>query len=527
MLQMLFSRRLILTVGLALAAAACAPLLARSRRARHLAAAAVALYGLAEMAMAVWGSVARFRYPAYLGIMEGTVLTHLERLWAGLPLYPSPSSAFVPLAYVPGIYVLSLPGAALFGPTLQALRLPAVLSWLGLGAFTFYRLSRRTENRVAALFGVGLLFSCLGALDYHMDAGFADSPFLLLALLGMTLADRPGVASPIAAAACWVGSFWVKQHGAILGLGGMVYLTWRRGWRATWPSWLAFLAGAPLAYVLLGPHLFGPAFVQFTYFVPRQWMSYEPAVALRLLGFVASFLPALALLSIGACVRACRRGPADAIACTYPFAAATAVLGCLDTGSANNVLAGLTVWSVLLGAEELAALWREAGDLPRRWGVVAVLGASSVGLLTYPPSRALPSGDAASALADLRSVIDGIDGRIYWPMDGRPLLARDRAPMEAEWVALEDLTRGPSPSAERQAVVDGILAPLAAPDPDLYIFSRWPLEEDSVFRATAAGYERVADYKDRFAALAGLQDRFGESYPRLLYRRRVGEATRP
>jgi len=527
MLQLLLSRRLILTVALALAAAACAPLLARSRRARHLAAAAVALYGLAEIAMAVWGSVARFRYPAYLGIMEGTVLTHLERLCAGLPVYPPASPAFVPLAYVPGIYVLSLPGALLLGPTLQALRLPAVLSWLGLGAFTFHRLSRRTANRVAALFGVGLLFSCLGALDYHMDAGFADSPFLLLALLGMTLADRPGKAAPIAAAACWVGSFWVKQHGAILGLGGMVYLTWRRGWRATWPSWLAFLAGAPLAYVWLGPRLFGPAFVQFTFFVPRHWMSYEPAVALRLLGFVASFLPALALLSIGACVRACRRGPADAIACTYPFAAATAVLGCLDTGSANNVLAGLTVWTVLLGSEELAALWREAGDASRRWAVVAVLGGASAGLLSYPPSRALPSGDATTALADLRLVVGGIDGRIYWPMDGRPLVARDRGLMEAEWVALEDLNRGPRPSVERQALVDELLAPLAAPDPGLYIFSRWPLEEDSVLRGTADGYERVTDFKDRFAALAGLQDRFGESYPRFLYRRQVGDAARP
>ena len=54
----------------------------------------------------------------------------------------------------------------------------------------------------------------------------------------------------------------------------------------------------------------------------------------------------------------------------------------------------------------------------------------------------------------------------------------------------------------------------------MHLFSRWPLEEDSLLSDVARGYERAAEFDDRFAALAGLPDRFGAPYPKFLYRKR-------
>ena len=54
-------------------------------------------------------------FPLNLDLMEGTVLEHFRRALHGLPVYPAPTPDYVPFAYNPLYYFLSVPFAWVLG----------------------------------------------------------------------------------------------------------------------------------------------------------------------------------------------------------------------------------------------------------------------------------------------------------------------------------------------------------------------------------------------------------------------------
>jgi hypothetical protein len=82
-------------------------------------------FRLASRALAVWAGlniafisfllVDHAGFPLNLDLMEGAVLQHLQRVTAGLPIYPDPTPAYTPLAYNPLFYVVTVPFTWILG----------------------------------------------------------------------------------------------------------------------------------------------------------------------------------------------------------------------------------------------------------------------------------------------------------------------------------------------------------------------------------------------------------------------------
>ena len=97
-----------------------------------------ALYAAAWIAFTVFLWVNHVNFPLNLEAMELPVVQHLRRIVAGQALYVEPSPDFVPLAYAPLYYYLSVPFAWIFGANLFTLRLVAILGMLGSGVVIFF-----------------------------------------------------------------------------------------------------------------------------------------------------------------------------------------------------------------------------------------------------------------------------------------------------------------------------------------------------------------------------------------------------
>src|SRR5215469_16948127 len=182
-------------------------------------------------------------FPLHLDLLEGTILQHVQRAASLQPIYPSPSSDYVPLAYNPLYYYLTVPFTWIFGERLFTLRLVAILGAIGSAAAVFVVVRQKTRSSWWGLMALGLFAAAYRAMDTYLDNGHSDSWFLCMALWGTFVLDqnRSRLAN-LGGILLLVSSFWFKQHGAVFAVGGLVYLTCREGlWKSS-PYWLVALA---------------------------------------------------------------------------------------------------------------------------------------------------------------------------------------------------------------------------------------------------------------------------------------------
>lgn len=479
-------------------------------------------------------------FPLYLEIMEGAVVQHVERLLAGAPLYVEPSAGFVPFAYNPLYYVMCVPVARVFGAEVAVLRGLSIVGALASAAVVFAVVARRGASRWRGLVAVGLFAAAYEAMDAYLDTAHGDSWLLAAILAGTALVEAGLGEARVARASDRVGprvfgvlglallcaGFWIKQHGALFVLGALGYLVYRRGaGRSLGELTLVMLAG-PIAYLWLGPRLFGPWLHFYTWTVPRSWSSLEPATLARLVGYVARYVPVLGLISAAGCLGALRGGRAklDLWQVQAAVALASGGMGALDGGGNDNVFIPLTSFAIILGVSELPRLEVLPGGWRGRAEPLAL--AVSFAALLYDPRHVWTSRDAAAAYADLTATVAALPGPVFAP-DLGPTDGVNHFDPPLTWVAIEDLVRGPRGPATDRRVVGDVLRQVGDREPPAYILTSRPLASRPSLAWLDERYALVADYGVRFAALRTQPMRCGRLYPRYLYERRPPAARMP
>ncbi len=509
----------------------CAAIDARRRRqesdAPRVTRAMIGVWAVAVVAWTAFLWADHLRFPFLLDLMEGTILQHVARAAQGLPVYPQPTPGYVPLAYNPLYYYLSVPATRVMGLDFPALRLVAIAGMAGSGAVIYAAVRNWTRSAWWGLIGLGLFAMAYRAMDAYLDTAHSDSWLLLAALLGTYVIDRaPTRTGRLGGVLILVSGFWFKQHGALFALGGVAFLTYRDGWRASWPYWLAAAVFGPLLYLAASPWPFGPAFHYFTWDVPRGWSTIDFAAAGRVLMFTARHYLPLAVGAMLPLIGAWRgRERVRAWHVQMLAGVASALLGALDSGSSDNVFIPFGALLIVLGTVGLeAAVRSDAGFRARTLQAFAVAVAYSV--LIYDPASVIVSPRAPAAYADLVGVVHSLDGPLYAPdigeLAGPPLFYPG-----AHWVALDDIGRGPGHTATDRAVAYDLMAPAEHPAGKAYLMTNLPLATEQPPLSRLAGvYVLETDFGSRFAALEGLPKRYDHRFPRYLYRF-VGPAARP
>jgi hypothetical protein len=487
--------------------------------ARSLARGALALWSGIAIAFTVFLWVDHIRFPFLLDLMEGTILQHVAQAAHGLPVYPLPTPGFVPLAYNPLYYYLSVPVTWVLGLNLPALRLVAIAGMAGSGAVIYATVRGWTGSQWWGLIGLGLFAVAYRIMDAYLDTAHSDSWLLCTALLGTYVIDQATTrAGRIAGAAILVLSFWFKQHGALFALGGVGFLTFRDGWRASLPAWTVVVLLGVLAYVAAFQWPFGPAFHYFTWDVPRKWSTVNAGAVVRLARFTArSYLPLVAAGMIPLIRVWRKREPLRIWHVQWCCAVASALQGALDAGSSNNVFIPFGAFVIVLGTIGLAECVRATAGA---WMQAAQQVAVAVAFipLIYAPQTVVLSPHADSAYTDFLNVVHGLDGPVYAPdigeLAGPPLFHPG-----AHWVALDDIGRGPGHTAADRAAAYALMGPAEHPAGTAYLLTNIPLAtEQAPLSWLAHSYVLQNDFGNRFEALAGLPKRYNHQFPRYLYR---------
>lgn len=488
--------------------------------------------GEAAFVLAVW--LRHRTFPLHLELMEGAVLEHVQRLLAGQPLYPPPSARFVPFAYNPLYYVLAAPLIGGVGGGLPTLRALSIAGALGAAVLVAAIAARRARSWFHGVIALGLFAAAYEAMDAYLDTAHADA-WLILAILagtalvekGLVLAAREGAshtrgrALRVAGVVTLVAGFWLKQHGALFALAALACVVLRLGARAALPEVVVAVLLGPVAYLLVGPRLFGPWMLFYTWTVPRSWSVLSPAIFTRVAEHLARGVPLLTLAAAGgfaAWTRTLRHGLRALDPWQVQLAAAlgSGFMGALDAGGNDNVLIPLTTFAIVMG---VSALPDCASRLAPRWprAVEELALVASFALLLYDPRHVWTAADAPRAHAELVALVRALDAPVFAP-DLGPSDGVSRFTPPLTWVAIEDLVRGARGPAAPPGIADELLAAVATPAGAAYILTSQPLERRVTLAPLLARYRLETDFGERFASLRTQPMRWGRLYPRYLYR---------
>ncbi len=456
------------------------------------------------------------QFPLALETMEGLVWEHLTRIRAGQVLYPAPSPDFVALAYNPLYYYVAIPFVVIAGDSLLALRLPAVLGYLVALLGVFLAVYEQTKSCVWGGIGVGLLAAAYGAMDAYLDTAHADSCLLACGLIGSWILTQSRYPAYIALGlVILTAGFWFKQHGAWFVVGGVLYLTWRGGWRGAWWCWFMAAALGPGLYWGAERWLFGSHFHFYTFEMPHTWLQLHRGTVERYALYLARHFGALALLIVGAWFVTLRR-PRQSISIWHVQVIAAGLmglLGAMDSGSLNNVFAPVGTFLIVMGLIS-GHSWTQSQ--PKSQVVPWVFVAVTFGLLFYPPSRYWTPASAHAAYDDMITMLNELDGPVCGSSLGQ-LPGEWRLEPPLHWVALMDLVRK---SGHRwlPAELERYLARLKPSSGTAYLFMNAELVPSDTFGAVADDYVLAEDFGESFASLASLPRRYSTGFPRYLYR---------
>ena len=460
-------------------------------------------------------------FPLNLDLMEGTILEHFRRAAALRPVYPEPTPAYVPLAYNPLFYYLAVPFSWIFGVDLFTMRFTAILGMIGSGAVLFTVVRRKTESAWWGFAAVGLFAAAYRVMDAYLDSAHSDSWLLFSALLGTYLIDRDrSKAWNIVGVLVLCAAFWFKQHGALFAVGGVLFLTWRKGIKRSLVYWLTAIAAGPLLYAFAGPALFGSHFHYFTYEVPRKWSFFGLRTLRRYIGFIALSYPVLALSGgaalLGKVLKDAKRIGVWEV--QFVFALLTGFMGSLDADSSNNIFIPMGTWFIMMGLVALREFSRRK-EILQRFDIPLLASFISLSFFIYNPLTVVVSPRAGDSYGELVSVLEGMPGPVYAPWLGQLQKGYSFYPA-AHWVALEDMIRGPGRATENHPGTRALLEPSIDPGGPAYILANRPLGTYPFFAFLEDYYVLESDYGDRFKALRVLPKRWDHGWPRYLYRHR-------
>lgn len=490
----------------------------RNRPASKVQSVVLAGWGLANVALVIFFWVNQTPFPLNLDLMEGTVLQHFQRASFGQPIYSVPSADFAALAYNPLYYVVSIPFGWVLGVNLTTLRIVSILATIGSAAVLYVVVRQKTGSVWWGVMAVGLFAAAYRVMDAYLNTAHSDAWFLFSALLGTAIIDRNrsrgwNAVGVVVLVAC----FWFKQHGAFFAIGGLLYLTWREGFRAT-IYWLIALLLGPALYLFVGPLIFGPDLQYYTWEVPRRWSEFNLGLLRRFLLFIAGNYAVLALSSAvyTAWTFVKQRKAFSVWQFQFAFALLSAALGTLDPGSSDNVYIPMGTWFILLGVLGLAAFARNV-SWAARYRVHLVALVVTFALFLYNPADYVVPANASAEFDTFTQTLASLDGTVYAPWLGQLQRGYVFSPA-VHWVALDDMVRGPGRNTENNPLIRDLLAPVEHPPGNAYIVTNYPLESFPLLRFLTEDYVLDTDWGDTFASLSVLPKRFYHAYPRYLYR---------
>jgi hypothetical protein len=479
----------------------------------------------ARIALGVWSAIMilfvvflwfdHVPFAGHLDLMEGVILQHVAQAAHGLPIYPAPTPAYVPLAYNPLYYYLCVPFTRIMGLDLPALRLVAIIGMAVAGMIIYAAVRDRTNSAWWGIIALALYATAYRVMDAYLDNAHSDSWLLAAALAGTYVIGRSESRSGrLAGVVLLVSSFWFKQHGALFVIGGVLYLTWREGLVRSWPYWAVAILLGPVAYAIAP---LGVDFHYFTWDVPRGWSKVNVETFARVIRFAAgNYLPLL-LAALIPLTRAVKKKEAVTIwHVQFIVACASAVMGSLDWGSSDNVFIPFGAFTIILGTFGLAELVPAgAGAVARAAQALGV--AIAFAPLTYAPQTVILSPHSREAYTDLIRTVRALPGPVYAPniaeFAGPPLFSPG-----AHWVAVEDMARGPGHTAADEASAFALLDPALHPAGTAYLITNRPLSAMTApVSLLAPHYVLAEDFGTRFAALTGLPKRYNHGFPRYLY----------
>ena len=406
---------------------------------------AAALIGLAAICGYLYVALSRIGYPFAINPLEGNSLVEVHRILAGQPLYPAPTSGYVPDGYTPLYFYVSAAVARVLGVSYLSLRLVSLLSSLACFALLGRLVQRETGSIAAGTGAAGLFAATYFVTGTWFDVGRVDSLFLALSIGGLYAARRMrSTRGAIVAGALLAAAALTKQTGLAEGVVVVaVLLTGPRG-RLGRVAALAEFAVFGLSTLVL--RLAGGGW--YTYYVFKQ-MSEHSLTASNFGWFCSALLAAMGLAGFAAVIAA-RRVPRELLV----GCAALAVEGCAalvhSGGTLNDVLPAYLAVALLAGLA--------LGAKSTRWGA-AVSGllviAQSVFLLTsFHPSQAIPTSAARAAGQRLVAGMRAFGGDVVFPADPSLSLMAGMAPAAhpgAVYDVLRATDRGAIVSFQRSA----------------------------------------------------------------------------
>ncbi len=463
-------------------------------------------------------------------ITRGAMFEEVSRFLRGLPLYVPPSKDYVPIAYNPLFAVLGGIFSLIFGAHAATLRLVAIVGTVGSGIMIFKAVRKGSGSLWLGILALGLFAGAYRTFDCYVDYAHPDSWMLLMALVGFyILQTRRTITWNVLAITCLCISFWFKQHGAFFACSGILYLTWREGFRKSIPYWVIAVILGPVAYFLAGPRIFGPSFIYYTLQVPGAWSEYGLDGVRRFAHYIIHqwfFLSVLGTMGVFEMVRF--RRFTNVWFFSLPFALLTGLLGSFDQ-SEDNVYISTGVWFIITGTLYLSEFLQNKNKLlpdifqknrVLRAGASIIIIGLSFGLNLYDPLKEHIASDAVNQYKDLVRLVKGLDGFVWAPDIGQ-FPGDIRMPVPVHWVPLEDLVRGPGREEKNNPLVRTILHDFVEPGNNkTYIITNWKLEESpgDFLGFLADYYVLTSDFGDRFKSLRAMPGRFnGRSWPRFLY----------
>jgi hypothetical protein len=471
----------------------------------------------ARIALGIWSALMigfvvflwfnHVNFAGHLDLMEGAILQHVTQAAHGLPIYPAPTPAYVPLAYNPLYYYLCVPLTWVMGLDLPALRIVAIIGMALAGAVIYAAVRERTGSTWWGLIALALYATAYRVMDAYLDTAHSDSWLVATALAGSYVIGRAETRlGRLGGLVLLVASFWFKQHGALFAVGGVLYLTWREGIVKSWPYWVVAIVLGPVLYAIAP---LGADFHYFTWDVPRRWSLVDVETFARIIRFAAgNYLPLLIAAAIPLVRAARKQEPVTIWHVQFIVACGSALMGSLDWGSSDNVFIPFGAFTIVLGTFGLA----ELGPM-----LQAVAVAIAFTPLMYAPQTVIVSRHSHEALADLETMVHALPGPVYAPgiaqFAGPPLFSPG-----AHWVALEDMARGPGHTAADETLAESLLDPALHPTGKAYVLTTRPLDGmKPPVAVLSAHYVLTQDLGNRFVALTGLPKRYNHGFPRYLY----------
>ncbi len=384
--------------------------------------AAEALIATASVAgLVVFAAVAyfRMRFPFELEWIEGSMLDHVRRVIAGLPLYPPPSLDFIPALYPPLYYYVAALACRAFGDGLFALRVVSSIAALGCFVLIFEVVRREQRRALWALFAAGLFAATYRACGAWLDLARVDSLFLFFLLASIACVRFGDSAAAGVAAGLLAAAATLTKQTALPALAPLVCWTvfYRR--RRAVPLLASFGAAFAVAAFLLDRASAGWFWRYcFTYQAQQPMSGHSPWAFWTVFIFGQTPIAAMAAVAYLAGGWFGRRN-----AETWFYAALLAGTGGISwlaytkSGGADNNFLPLAAVLAIVAALGFAEAVRMFAGRPRAQrlaiAAIAALCLAQFASLRYDPAALVPSPADAAAGGRLLATLRVFPGEVF------------------------------------------------------------------------------------------------------------------